>query len=69
MTKLKTYAALLRGINNVGPRIIRLDDLRKVFESMGFKAVKTLLASGNVLFDAPPVRASAGARARRGLGA
>ncbi len=28
-------------------------DLKKTFESMGFKNVKTILASGNVVFEAP----------------
>jgi len=42
--------ALLRGIN-VGPHHrIRMEPLRDVFESLGFRDVKTLLQSGNVLF-------------------
>lgn len=30
-----------------------MEDLRKAFESYGYSNVKTLLASGNVLFEAP----------------
>lgn len=48
-----TYAAFLRGINVGGRSPIRMDDLRKAFESAGFLNVKTVLTSGNVLFRAP----------------
>ena len=33
--------------------MIKMEHLRKAFESMGFRNVKTVLASGNVLFEAP----------------
>lgn len=46
------YVAFLRGIN-VGGVIVKMDKLKKTFESLGFAEVKTLLASGNVLFTAP----------------
>lgn len=45
------YAALLRGIN-VGGINIKMADLRRTFTDLGFGDVKTVLASGNVLFDA-----------------
>lgn len=45
------YLALLRGVN-LGKRQVRSADLKAAFEAMGFANVKTLLASGNVLFDA-----------------
>jgi uncharacterized protein (DUF1697 family) len=47
-----TYVAFLRGINVGGKNPIKMDALRKAFESSGFKNVKTVLASGNVIFDA-----------------
>jgi uncharacterized protein (DUF1697 family) len=46
-----SYVALLRGVNVGGHRPIKMDALRAAFEAMGFQGVKTLLASGNVLFD------------------
>ena len=46
------YVAFLRGINVGGHKVIPMEELRTLFESMGFKNVKTLLASGNVVFDA-----------------
>lgn len=47
------YAAFLRGINVGGNTLIKMEDLRKTFESLGFQNVKTVLASGNILFEAP----------------
>lgn len=47
---MREYAAFLRGINVGGHSIIKMDDLRKAFESMGFREVRTVMASGNVLF-------------------
>jgi len=51
--RLTAYAAFLRGINNLGQKPVKMDELKKAFESLGFKNVKTLLASGNVVFDSP----------------
>jgi uncharacterized protein (DUF1697 family) len=45
------YVALLRGINVGGHHKVPMADLRKTMEKMGFKKVKTLLNSGNVIFD------------------
>ena len=52
------YAAFLRGVN-LGKRQVKSADLVTAFEAMGFANVKTLLASGNVLFDADKVDARA----------
>ncbi|KQO99814.1 DUF1697 domain-containing protein [Leifsonia sp. Leaf264] len=45
------YVALLRGINVNGVKILSVD-LAELFRSLGFTEVKTVLASGNVRFDA-----------------
>jgi len=45
-----TFAAFLRAIN-VGGHTVRMDTLRRAFESMRFSAVETFIASGNVVFD------------------
>jgi uncharacterized protein (DUF1697 family) len=47
----KRYIALLRGINVGGHHIVKMDELKKLLEKMGFTDVKTLLASGNVVFN------------------
>lgn len=44
--------ALLRGINVGGNKKVPMADLKKALEKSGYKNVKTLLASGNVLLDA-----------------
>jgi len=45
------YVALLRGINVTGHHIIKMEDLRKYFESFQLKNVQTYIQSGNVVFD------------------
>ena len=46
------YIVLLRGINVGGNSIIKMAELKKLFESLGFTNVVTYVQSGNVLFDA-----------------
>ena len=45
------YAALLRAIN-VGGHVVSSPRLASLFEDLGFENVSTLIASGNVIFDA-----------------
>jgi uncharacterized protein (DUF1697 family) len=45
------YAAFLRGINVGGNKKVPMADLKKSFESLGFTNVRTLLNSGNVIFE------------------
>ncbi len=45
------HIALLRAIN-VGGRTVKMDHLRSLFVELGFSNVATLIASGNVTFDA-----------------
>jgi uncharacterized protein (DUF1697 family) len=44
--------ALLRGINVGGRNTVPMAALKKTFEAMGFRDVRTVLASGNVVFEA-----------------
>lgn len=61
LSDVSRYIALLRGVN-VGGRTIRSAELAEAFRSLGYGAVKTVLASGNVVFDAegeaPALRAA-----------
>lgn len=52
------FVAFLRGIN-VGGHIVKMDVLKSAFESLGFANVQTVLASGNVVFEADEVDISA----------
>ena len=44
------YFAFLRAIN-VGGHIVKMDQLRRIFESLGFSSIETFIASGNVIFE------------------
>ncbi|HEY7810459.1 MAG TPA: DUF1697 domain-containing protein [Allosphingosinicella sp.] len=46
------HVALLRGINVGGGRKVPMAELRNVAEALGFTRVRTLIASGNLLFEA-----------------
>jgi hypothetical protein len=54
------YIALLRGVNVGRAKRIAMADLRKLVEDLGHTGVRTLLNSGNIVFDAvvPPVDAA-----------
>jgi uncharacterized protein (DUF1697 family) len=49
MTRL---VAFLRAIN-VGGHTVTMEELRRLFESLGLKDVETFIASGNVVFASP----------------
>jgi uncharacterized protein (DUF1697 family) len=52
------YVAFLRAIN-VGGHVVKMDALRKLFESLRFSAVETFIASGNVIFESTSTDATA----------
>jgi uncharacterized protein (DUF1697 family) len=51
----KHYIALLRGVNVGRAKRIAMADLRKLVGDLGFSDVRSVLASGNVVFSAPPL--------------
>jgi uncharacterized protein (DUF1697 family) len=52
------FVAFLRAIN-VGGRNVKMEQLRGIFESIGLTNVETVIASGNVVFDAKAKSAKA----------
>jgi uncharacterized protein (DUF1697 family) len=48
---MKTFIALLRGINVSGQKKIKMSDLKILFETLSFAKVQTYIQSGNVIFD------------------
>ena len=46
------YVSMLRGINVGGHKRIKMDQLRKSFETLGLEQVQTYIQSGNVVFKA-----------------
>ena len=49
---MKRHIALLRGINVGKAKRVPMADLRALMEALGFAGVRTLLNSGNAVFDA-----------------
>jgi uncharacterized protein (DUF1697 family) len=47
----RRYVAFLRGINVGGHASIKMADLQAAFAGMGLREVRTVLASGNVIFN------------------
>jgi uncharacterized protein (DUF1697 family) len=48
---MTTYIALLRGINIAGHNLVAMADLRAMLTRLGFTEPRTLLQSGNVVFQ------------------
>lgn len=47
---MKSWIALLRGINVGGQKIIRMQELREICEKAGLQEVETYIQSGNIVF-------------------
>jgi uncharacterized protein (DUF1697 family) len=56
------HVALLRGVNVGRAKRIVMADLRRILAGLGYTNVRTLLNSGNAVFDSPPVSPRAHAR-------
>jgi len=50
---MKTYVALLRGINVGGKNTIPMSELKKALSSRGYEDVVTYIQTGNVVFRSP----------------
>lgn len=55
---MPVYISLLRGINVGGRRLIKMAELRALYEALGFGQARTLLQSGNVIFRSEDEEAS-----------
>jgi len=53
-----TYISLLRGINVSGQKMIKMADLKVLYETLGFVNVETYIQSGNVIFEYQKTEAS-----------
>lgn len=53
------YVAFLRAINVGGHRLIKMEELARIFTAAGFKNTRTYIQSGNVIFDATSANALA----------
>ena len=52
MAQIQRSIALLRAIN-VGGHTVKMEQLRTLFEALGYANVTTYIASGNVIFETP----------------
>lgn len=50
---MKAYVALLHSIVLAGGRRVVMDDLKAMAEALGYRAPRTLVATGNLLFESP----------------
>ena len=55
---MSKYIAFLRAINVGGTSIIKMADLKKMFESFGMENVQTYIQTGNVIFESGEANAS-----------
>jgi uncharacterized protein (DUF1697 family) len=46
-----TYIAMLRGINVLGRKVVKMEALRASFHALGLRGAKTYINSGNVVFE------------------
>lgn len=49
---MTVYVAMLRGVNVGGQKILKMENLRASFETLGFQHVRSYVQSGNVVFEA-----------------
>ena len=47
------YVSLLRGINVGGQNKIKMEELKRLYDSLGFTKIKTYIQSGNIIFESP----------------
>ena len=52
------YVAFLRAINLAGHKLIKMEELARIFTAAGFKNARTYIQSGNVIFDAGSANAA-----------
>ncbi len=50
---MNSYVSMLHGINVSGQKKIKMEELKKLYESLGFSDVQTYIQSGNVIFKSP----------------
>lgn len=67
MPALHTYIALLRAVNVGGTGKLPMADLRAMCEALGFRGVRTYIASGNVVFRSALAAGKAQAALERAL--
>jgi len=55
---MNKYVAFLRGVNVGGHTILKMSELKQMFESVGLENVQTYIQSGNVIFESKEIDAA-----------
>ncbi len=53
------HVAFLRAINVAGQKLIRMEELARIFSAAGFRNVRTYIQTGNVIFDSASTNSAA----------
>lgn len=64
---MTVFAALLKGVNVGVKNRVKMDDLRRLFESLGFPWVQSYIQSGNILFKSGEEEAFLREKIERGI--
>jgi len=57
---MTAYISILRGINVSGQKMIRMEELKTLYEGLGFSGVRTFIQSGNVIFKTGLIQSISG---------
>jgi len=66
---MNAYIALLRAVNVTGNGMLPMTELKSMCEELGFKSVKTYIASGNVVFTSRKTEAQVKAALEKAVAA
>jgi uncharacterized protein (DUF1697 family) len=58
-SRMSTFISLIRGINVAGHKPIKMAELRALYVAAGLRDPRTLLQSGNVVFESPSTDSAA----------
>jgi uncharacterized protein (DUF1697 family) len=64
---MTVYVALLKGINVGSSHRIKMEDLRKIFESLELSRIETYIQSGNVIFESDEKETSLRKKIEQGI--
>ena len=64
---MPTYIAMLRGINIGASKRVEMARLKKMFESLGLRNVRTYIQSGNVVFEGRGTAAAVAKKIEKGM--
>lgn len=64
---MPVYISILRGINVSGHKLIKMTELKALYESLGYTSVKTYIQSGNVVFQSQATASDLAEQIQQGI--